>query len=134
MSEPSNDSAPLGAAQAAALKRKERALIFIVAFLGLCIVAGLAAVVLRVIYLSSTREAASPAPEAVRAGPAAQAAGSVVSSLSLPAGAVVKSVSLSGDRLAVHYEAGGSAGIAIVDVASGAEVSRIDIVPGGPGR
>jgi hypothetical protein len=130
MSEPLNDPAPLSGAQAAALKMKERVLVFIVAFLGLCIVAGLAAVVLRIIYLSSTREAASSAPvQHVR--PADQTA-SARGSLSLPAGAVVKSVSLSGDRLAVHYEAAGETGIAIVDVVTGADVRRIDIVPGEP--
>jgi hypothetical protein len=133
MSEPSNDPDSSAIAQAAALKTKERVLVFIVAFLGLCIVAGIAAVVLRIIYLSSTREAASSAPEPVQASPAASAApSSAIGSLSLPTGAVVKSVSLSGDRLAVHYEAAGEAGIAIVDVATGAEVRRIEIEPAGP--
>jgi hypothetical protein len=133
MSAPSNDPAPLSDAQAAALKTKERVLVFIVAFLGLCIVAGIAAVVLRIIYLSSTREAAPSAPQSSQTSPTAQA-GSAVGSLSLPAGAVVKSVSLSGDRLAVHYEAGSEAGIMIVDVATGAEVRRIEIAPGVPQR
>jgi hypothetical protein len=133
MSEPSNDPDSSAIAQAAALKTKERVLVFIVAFLGLCIVAGIAAVVLRIIYLSSTHEAASSAPEPVQASPAASAApSSATGSLSLPTGAVVKSVSLSGDRLAVHYEAAGEAGIAIVDVATGAEVRRIEIEPAGP--
>jgi hypothetical protein len=133
MSEPSNDPDSSAIAQAAALKTKERVLVFIVAFLGLCIVAGIAAVVLRIIYLSSTREAGSAAPQPMQASPAASAApSSATGSLSLPTGAVVKSVSLSGDRLAVHYEAAGEAGIAIVDVATGAEVRRIEIEPAGP--
>ena len=98
---------------------------------GLCIVAGIAAVVLRIIYLSSTREAAQSAPQPSQTSRTAQR-GSAVGSLSLPAGAVVKSVSLSGDRLAVHYEAGSEAGILIVDVVTGAEVRRIEIAPAGP--
>lgn len=114
------------ATEAAARKRTERTLVFIVVFLGLLIVAGIVAVVLRIIYLSS-QPAAQPAASPATATEAAADAGK----LALPAGAVVRSVSLAGDRLAVHYEAPGGAGIAVVDVASGTVVRRMDIVPGG---
>lgn len=121
----SGQPAGRAATDAAARKRTERTLVFIVVFLGLLIVAGIVAVVLRIIYLSSQ----PPAQQALPAAPA-EAAGEAVQ-LALPAGAVVKSLSLAGDRMAVHYEAPGGAGIAVVDVASGAVVRRVDVVPGG---
>lgn len=131
-STPANDSARGGGAPAdaaaAARKVKERVLIFIVAFLGLLIVAGLIAVLFRIIHLSS-----GPAPQ--RASPAEVgskvAAVPSAAQLDLPAGAVVRSVSLDGDRLAVHYEASGSTGIAVVDLVTGAVLRRIEAVPGG---
>ena len=113
------------ASEAAARKRTERTLVFIVVFLGLLIVAGIVAVVLRIIYLSS-----QPAVQQALPAAGAEAAGEAVR-LALPAGAVVKSVSLGGDRMAVHYEAPGGTGIAVVDVTSGAVVRRVDVVPGG---
>jgi hypothetical protein len=54
--------------------------------------------------------------------------------LALPDGAQVRSMSLSGDRLAVHFDAPGGGGIAIVDLASGQAVSRIELVPEPPRR
>lgn len=121
MTSPLNDPAREGPADAAR-KAKERVLVFIVVFLGLLIVAGIVAVVLRIIYLSST------AP-AQRAGPDAGAVSAAVDRLALPAGAVVRSVSASGDRLAVHYEGPDGAGIAVVDLASGAVLRRIEVAP-----
>lgn len=118
-------AASRAAADAAARKRTERTLIFIVVFLGLLMVAGIVAVVLRVIYLSS-----QPATQQVSAAAGSEASAEGVS-LALPAGAVVKSVSLAGDRMAVHYEAPGGAGIAVVDLATGAVVRRVKVVPGG---
>jgi hypothetical protein len=103
---------------------KVRALIFIVSFLGLLIVAGLVAVILRIIYLSST-------PSAQRATTDAAEAPSAADRLDLPAGAVVKSMSVGGDRLAVHYDAPGGGGIAVLDLATGTVLRRVDIVPGG---
>ncbi len=103
---------------------KVRALIFIVSFLGLLIVAGLVAVILRIIYLSST-------PSAQRATTDAAEAPSAADRLDLPAGAVVKSMSVGVDRLAVHYDAPGGGGIAILDLATGTVLRRVDIVPGG---
>lgn len=132
MTQPASDPAAGEAHETAARKRTERLLVFIVSFLGLLIVAGLTAVVLRIIYLSSTPSAQREAPEAAQA--ALPAAGVPSHDrLDLPAGAVVKSVSLSGDRLAVHYEAPSGAGITIFDLASGAVVRGLVVAPGAAG-
>jgi hypothetical protein len=133
MTQPSRDTELDEADEAAARKRTERLLVFIVSFLGLLIVAGITAVVLRIIYLSAT-PSAQQEPSQV-AGAAAPVAGlPSPERLDLPAGAVVKSISLSGDRLAVHYEAPSGAGIAVLDLATGAVTRRVSIAPEGPGR
>jgi hypothetical protein len=126
MSDPSPAPHAGDRSEAAARNRKERVLVFIVAFLGLLIVAGIAAVVLRIIYLSANPQ---PQPGSVETGPRSQLGAVEAGSLSLPQGAVVKSLSLSGDRLAVHYESGGKAAIAILDVSSGAVLRRYDVMP-----
>ena len=41
----------------------------------------------------------------------------------------MRQVSLAGDRMAVHYDSPAGGGIAIVDVATGAVLHRIDLVP-----
>lgn len=120
---------PTAAASARAVK--ERVLVFIVGFLGLLILAGLAAVIVKIIYLSSAPPA-QPAKQA--AGGEAGAVALAGDRLDLPAGAVVKSVSVGGDRLAVHYEGPSGAGIAVVDIATGAVLRRLDVVPGGAAR
>jgi hypothetical protein len=127
MTASSNDSAKREADEAAARKVKERVLVFIVAFLGLLIVGGIAAVVLRIIYLSSTPAAQRAAPASGDNSAAAVKLGH--DRLDLPAGAVVKSISVNGDRLAVHFEAPSQTGIAVVDLATGAVVRRVDVVP-----
>lgn len=124
MSQGSGQPAARAADDAARRKRTERTLIFIVVLLGLLMVAGIVAVVLRVIYLSS-QPAAQPASTAA----GTQGAQGEAVSLALPPGGVVKSVSLAGDRIAVHYEAAGRAGIAVVDLTTGAVVRRVDVVP-----
>jgi hypothetical protein len=101
--------------------RLQRILKLVVAVLGLLIFAGLAAIVWRVIYLASpspTQPAASPSL-AIRPE----------QSLVLPAGAEVRSISLSGNRLAVHYEAGGGTGIAILDLQTGRMVTDVAVEP-----
>lgn len=112
-------------ADAAARKRTERTLIFIVVFLGLLMIAGIVAVVLRVIYLSS-QPAGQPTASPSRAEDRDRAI-----ALALPPGSSVKSISLAGDRLAVHYDGAGRPGIAVVDLATGAVIRRVDLVPGG---
>lgn len=116
------------AAATSARNTKERVLVFIVTFLGLLILAGLAAILIKIIYLSS----APPAQPA-----AADVAGAVALAgdrLDLPAGAVVKTVAVGGDRLAVHYEAPGAPGIVVVDIATGSVLRRLTVVPGGAAR
>ena len=101
--------------------RLQRILKLVVVALALLLFAGLAAIVWRVIYLASpsaTQPAAAPSP-AIRPQ----------QSLGLPPGAVVRSISLSGDRLAVHYEAGAEAGIAVFDLQTGRLVTDIGVGP-----
>lgn len=118
-------SAPSGRGDDVAARRaKERMLIFIVAFLGLLIVAGLAALILRIIYLSSN-------PPAQPAAADAPAPGAAVGRLALPSGATVKTMAVGGDRLAVHYEGPAGPGIVVLDVASGRELRRLEIAPRG---
>lgn len=98
--------------------RLQRNLKFIVAALALLIFAGLAAIVGRIIYLASATST-QPAVASLAIRPE--------QILALPAGAEVRSVSLSGDRLAVHYEAGGVDGIAILDLQTGQATTSINI-------
>lgn len=98
--------------------RLQRNLKFIVVALALLIFAGLAAIVGRIIYLAS---GASTQPAAQSLAIPAER------TLALPAGAEVRSVSLSGDRLAVHYQAGGVDGIAILDLQTGQATTSVNI-------
>ncbi len=99
-----------------------RALRFAVIAMGVLIVAGLIALIGRIIYIvarpstqiASQSQSASIAPE-VRAA--------------LPAGAVVRTIALQGDRLAIHYDEPAGSGIAIVDLAAGRVLSRVVLVP-----
>jgi hypothetical protein len=113
--------------------RLQRILKLVVAGLAILIFAGLAAVVGRVIYLaspsstqpsvSSSQPAASPTL-AIRPG----------QSLQLPAGAQVRSISISGNRLAVHYEAAGATGIAVLDLQTGQMVTDVAVEPKSDGN
>ncbi len=98
--------------------RLQRILKFVVIALAVVLIAGLAAVAWRVIYLASPSPTQPAAPTlAIR--PA--------QSLKLPAGAQVRSISLSGNRVAVHYETGTGAGIAIFDLQTGQMVTDLGI-------
>lgn len=99
-----------------------RALKFAVIAMGIMIVVGLLTVIGRIVYLANQRGAQAPA-----ATSSARLAASA--KLALPAGSHVRQISLSGDRLAVHYESAGATGIAILDLASGTVLSRVDVVP-----
>ena len=102
----------------AAQARLQRNLKFIVAALALLIFAGLAAIAGRIIYLASGASTQPAAPSlALRPEQI----------LALPRGAAVRSVSLSGNRLAVHYEAGGVDGIAILDLQTGQTTTSVNI-------
>jgi hypothetical protein len=116
------DPGPLGPAGVRILK-------IAVVVMGLVILAGLATVVARIVYLAkqparqTVAAQGQPAPSPGRSG-----------ELRLPAGAVVRHLSLSGDRLAVHFDSPAGSAIAVIDAASGAEVSRIELKPEVPRR
>ncbi len=97
----------------------ERTLKIIVAVLGVLIVLGVLTVIGRMIYLASRGPAQSASASAIAATPR----------LALPAGAVIRSMALSGDRLAVHFDAASGSGIAILDLANGRTLSRVELVP-----
>jgi hypothetical protein len=95
-----------------------RNLKIVVIALAVLILAGLATIVGRVIYLASGAPTQPAAPSL---------AVSPEQSLGLPAGAQVRSVSLSGNWLAVHYEAAGEEGIAVLDLQTGQAVTSVGI-------
>ncbi len=93
-----------------------------VVVMGIMIVLGVLGVIARIVYMASQ----GPRPSSATAGSSRLAPGS---SLAIPAGHSVRQVSLSGDRLAIHYEGPGGGGIAVVDLASGQILSRVQLVP-----
>jgi hypothetical protein len=111
--------APLSDADA----RMQRTLKLVVVGLGVLILVGLAAVIGRVIYLSSAAPAqpVAPVPDV--------AAEQV---LQLPPDAQVRTISLSGNRLAVHYLAGAKEGVAVIDLKTGRTVSSVAVQRGAP--
>lgn len=127
-SERAQGAAAGGTGEAEARKGSERLLVLIVAFLGLLILVGLGAVLFKILSLAS----APSAPSEAAATLPDRAASETIERVALPAGAVVKSVSLSGDRIAVHYEAAGAAGVAVVDLNTGAVVRRLELAPSSP--
>lgn len=96
----------------------ERGLKIAVITMGVLIVLGVLTVIGRIVYLASR----GPAQSVSGAGLAAS------TRLSLPAGAAIRSISLSGDRMAVHYDASTGAGIAILDLASGRVLTRVELL------
>jgi hypothetical protein len=108
--------------------RLQRVLKIIVIGLAVLLVSGLALVIGRIIYL------ASPAPTDDVQVAAPTLAIRPEQRLELPAGALVRSVSLSGSRLAVHYDAGGSPGIAVLDLQTGRRITTVVVEPKGSGN
>ncbi len=100
----------------------ERNLKIVVIAMGLLIVLGVLTVIGRIIYLASRGGAQSSSSGALATAPR----------LALPAGAAIRSLSMSGDRLAIHFDAASGAGIAILDLASGKVMSRVELVPEPP--
>lgn len=101
----------------------QRTLKYVVAGLGIAIIVGLSAVVLRIIYLANRPTA--PA-SATFSQPSAQW------QLELPKGAKIGSLAVSGNTLAVHYDGPGGAGIAIIDLSTGkrvADVMAVEAIP-----
>jgi Family of unknown function (DUF6476) len=117
---PAQQSLDAGASQTASDSGLQRILKLVVVGLAILLFAGLAAVVGRVIYLASS-SAPQPAAPTLAIRPE--------QSLELPPGAQVRSVSLSGNRLAVHYDVGTAAGIAVLDLQTGHMVTNVAVEP-----
>jgi len=111
-----NDNGPLSSGQVKALK-------IAIAIMSFLIVAALLAIVGRVIYLASIKKSA-PSPSKLVAGKIAP-----TQTMHLPSGAVVKSMSLNNNRLLVHYQTSTGTGAAILDLATGKTLSRVQIKP-----
>jgi hypothetical protein len=114
---------------------KVRMLKIAVGGMAILIVAGLGAVMWKIVDLakegSGAVNAAKPSPVDMKSADSAAAVLSPETLLALPKGATVRSVSLSGTRLAVHYETAEGAEIAILDLESGKALSRVKL-PVGP--
>lgn len=128
MTTPADEANLSEAEEAAPRPGLERTMMFVVVLLGLAILGVLFAIVLRVMYLAS-RPAVQQAetPQAIAQPVDTQSALPKGITLALPEGAIVKAVALDGSNLAVHYDAPGGAGVAIIDVASGEIVARVGI-------
>ena len=103
--------------------RLQRNLKIVVLVLAVLLAAGLATVVGRIIYLASGHKVQPAVTGAALRGELA---------MQLPAGAVVRSIALSGDRLAVHYDAAGINGIAVLDMRTGEPVASVKLEPLSP--
>jgi hypothetical protein len=99
-----------------------RLLRMIVIGMGVVLVVGLLVVIVRIVQLTSRVQSDTPAAATLVKGDVR---------LPLPAGATVQHVSMAGTRLVVHYDAPAGAAIVILELATGAVVSRIAIVPEG---
>lgn len=99
--------------------------------MGILILAGLAAVIWRIVHLASSPKdnpATIVAPIEAQTTASPTAALTPELTLALPEGAAVRSVTLSANRLAVHYDAAEGSGIAIVDLETGRTLSRVRIL------
>jgi Family of unknown function (DUF6476) len=111
---------PIGALLSdAQINLVRRAVIVMTALL----IAGVALLIGRVVYLAQ-RGSGQPSAAAMASTPQAALLPEV--RLALPAGAEIKQVSLSGSRLAVtHSQPGANDGVIVLDLATGAVVSRV---------
>lgn len=101
--------------------RLQRNLKIVVIGLGVLILAGLAAVVIRIMQLAARGPQTPAASVAVPAAtPGARQIG-----LALPPGARIVSVSVSANRLAVHHESPSGTGITVLDTETGAPILQI---------
>jgi hypothetical protein len=117
--------------------RQVRVLKWVVIGLGIALVLCFALVIVTIVYqashLGETRvpagdRAAAPAPAPAHGGAAVSASAPTVA-LGAGAGRSVAGVTLDGDRLAVHLKGPDGEEIAIVDIASGSVVRRIEVTP-----
>ena len=101
--------------------RLQRNLKILVGVLGFLILAGLAAVVIRMVGFASGTARVAPATT----GSSAAATGAPELGLELPKGARVVSVSVSGNRLAVHHESPEGTGITVIDLDTGRRIAEV---------
>jgi hypothetical protein len=104
----------------------QRNLKILIAVMTLMIVAGLAAIAVRIVTMPASKEATLPSAT-IAAG-----AGRGEIALELPKGARIANVALDGNRLAVHYDGPDGPRITIVDLESGrriADIKPIEAIP-----
>lgn len=102
-----------------------------VIIMGVLLLLGFGVVIGRIVYLLN-RPASPVAVTSQQTSPAVPnaLAAAKETALRLPAGAVIRHLSLSGDRLAVHHEGPGGAGIVVIDATTGGVLQAIPIVTG----
>ena len=105
-------------------ERQLRRLKGAVIVMGVVLILGFGLVIGRIVFLFNRSGPGMPTS-------AAGAAARPDLALPLPTGAVVRQMALAGDRLAIHFEAPEGAGIVIVELATGAIVQRVKLVPDG---
>lgn len=113
------DGSPMSEAELMREQRLQRNLKILIAGMGLLILLGLGAVVLRIVTGGGNQQLAATTSILAPAG------GEIA--VELPPGAKVVSVSVSGNRLAVHHESPAGTGIAIIDLETGRRV--VDVKP-----
>ena len=111
-----------------------RMLRFAVIGMGVVLLAGFAAVIGRIAYISTrpvgtSVTASVDGTSTVARSPAVSNTLAAEVRLALPQGAKVRSQSLDGNRLAVHYEAPTGEGILILDLETGRPLSQVRIEP-----
>lgn len=112
------DGSPMSEADLMREQRLQRNLKILIAGMGVLIVLGLGAVVLRIVTGGGAPQQAGIATSVL-----APAGGEIA--VELPPGAKVVSVSVSGNRLAVHHESPAGTGIAIIDLDTGRRVADV---------
>lgn len=113
-SAPPADMGPLGPKGVKALK-------IAVVVMGVMIIAGVALIIGRILYLAS-QPRPKPEPAAVTIPLTRPATDHLVK---LPQGAVVEQTTLSGNRLLVRFRAGGKSELVVYDLSSGEIISRV---------
>lgn len=112
------DGSPMSEADLLREQRLQRNLKILIAGMGVLILLGLGAVVLRIVTGGGAQQQSGMATSVL-----APAGGEIA--VELPPGAKVVSVSVSGNRLAVHHESPAGTGIAIIDLDTGRRVADV---------
>lgn len=112
------DGTPMSDADLMREQRLQRNLKILIAGMGLLILLGLGAVVLKIVAGGGPHQASGSATSIL-----APSGGEIA--VELPLGAKVVSVSVSGNRLAVHHESPAGTGIAIIDLDTGRRVADV---------